>query len=108
MTLHEDTDRRPVKRGVKPSAVAQQTPPGGSMTIDVFCARNSISRSLFYTLIDDGIAPDLMRLGSIIRISTAAEAKWQRANEKRTKTLPTPPSPNRKAGPGRPKKSAAA
>jgi len=86
---------------------AQGPPSGGSMNIETFCQRNAISRSLFYTMVKKGIAPALMRLGGVVRISTAAEAAWQRAQEKRSKGLPMRHDVPARS-PGRPKKRTAA
>ena len=78
------------------------------MSVDTFCARNEISRSLFYTLVKQGHGPALMRLGGVLRISTEAERAWQRACEERTKALPMPPDRAEGShGRGRPKKRAA-
>ena len=71
-TLHEDSGRR-VR--ADETAIA----PGGAMSIDTFCERNEISRSFFYKMRRLGIGPAEMKLGSIIRISYAAEAAWLRA-----------------------------
>jgi hypothetical protein len=55
---------------------------GGSKTIDEFCRDNRISRSFYYIMRKDGVGPDEMRYGTIVRITRQAEAAWQQRGER--------------------------
>jgi hypothetical protein len=57
---------------------------GGSKTVDEFCRDNRISRSFYYKMRKAGIGPDEMRYGSIVRITHAAEARWQQRGESKS------------------------
>lgn len=50
-------------------------------SIDEFCARNSISRQLFYKLKPQGLMPKTFKLGARVLISREAAAAWRRARE---------------------------
>ena len=63
----------------------KSAPSGGSMTVDQFCARNSISRSAFYKLRRLGLGPDEMRYLNIVRITFEAEARWLQRGEQRAR-----------------------
>lgn len=69
--------------------IADALPPGGldrlvelvpekdSYSIDDFCARNSISRAMYYLLKAEGDAPKEMRFGTKVLISKEAAAEWR-------------------------------
>jgi hypothetical protein len=54
---------------------------GECLTIDEFCARNRISRGMYYKLRGKGKAPREMNIGARRAISPEAEADWRRAME---------------------------
>jgi predicted DNA-binding transcriptional regulator AlpA len=47
-----------------------------------FCDRHGISRSSWYNLVRDGIAPRVMRVGARVLISKEAVTDWRREREK--------------------------
>lgn len=49
-----------------------------------FCSAHSISRALFYLLLKDGRAPDVMKVGRRTLISTEAAAAWRKRMESET------------------------
>lgn len=55
-----------------------------AFSIQEFCWRNDISPPTYHKLKNAGLGPDEMRIGNVIRITTEAELKWQRA-----RTYPT-------------------
>jgi hypothetical protein len=52
-----------------------------AFSIEQFCWRHSISRSLFYLLLKTGEGPDLMRIGNRVLISRESAARWRKARE---------------------------
>jgi len=52
-----------------------------SFSIDEFCARNDISRSMFYLLKKGGKAPRVMSVGTRQIITKEAESDWHRQME---------------------------
>ena len=50
-------------------------------TINEFCVAHRISRSKFYQLIDAGLAPRTMRIGTKVLISHEAAADWRASLE---------------------------
>jgi len=52
-----------------------------SQSIDSFCSRNGISRSMFYKLLRAGTAPQTMKVGTRTLISAEAAAEWRRRME---------------------------
>jgi predicted DNA-binding transcriptional regulator AlpA len=50
-----------------------------------FCDRHGISRSGWYNLVRDGIAPRVMRVGARILISREAVVDWHREREQATR-----------------------
>jgi predicted DNA-binding transcriptional regulator AlpA len=52
-----------------------------AFSIEQFCARNSISRALFYKMRKAGTAPRLAYIGSKPIVSVEAERDWIRARE---------------------------
>jgi hypothetical protein len=50
-------------------------------TIDEFCVRNRLSRSMYYKLKRDGKAPREMNIGSRKAISPESENDWRRSME---------------------------
>jgi hypothetical protein len=58
----------------------------GSRAINEWCEDHRISRSMFYKLKKQGLAPDLMKLGKAVRITDDADARWQAAREAAAKT----------------------
>lgn len=59
------------------------TKPTGSYTIDEWCARHRTCRSNFYKLQREGNGPKTYRIGSVQRISEAADTEWVRDREAR-------------------------
>jgi hypothetical protein len=53
-------------------------------TIDEFCARNSISRPMFYKLKKQGKAPRLAYVGTKPLITDQSEKDWHREREAAT------------------------
>jgi predicted DNA-binding transcriptional regulator AlpA len=66
--------------GRKPADSADRA----AFSVDEFCARNGISRSLFYKLVRTGKGPATMRLGVRTLITGAAEAAWHRVMEQQS------------------------
>lgn len=56
-------------------------------TINEFCADSGISRSLFYKLAKQGMAPRLMKIGRRVCVSTEAYEDWRSQMEKQTDNL---------------------
>jgi len=52
-----------------------------AFTISEFCRRHGISRPTYFKERDLGRGPKEMRFGAVVRISSAAEAEWQRERE---------------------------
>lgn len=52
-----------------------------AQTIERFCARNGISRSMFYKLLNTGRGPQTMKVGTKTLISVEASAAWRRRME---------------------------
>ncbi len=52
-------------------------------SVDAFCARNGICKATFYNLKRKGLGPRIMKLGTVTRITEAAELDWQRQMEGR-------------------------
>lgn len=52
-----------------------------ALSIDEFCAAHGISRSMYYKLEKQGLAPRVMQVGSRQLISDEAGADWSRARE---------------------------
>jgi predicted DNA-binding transcriptional regulator AlpA len=57
-----------------------------AQTVCEFCDDNRISRSKFYQLIDQGIAPRIMRVGAKVLITAEAAAEWRAAREAASET----------------------
>lgn len=52
-----------------------------ALSIDEFCARHRISRTLFYKMKSEGLMPATFKLGTRVLISREAAAAWRRARE---------------------------
>jgi len=52
-----------------------------ALTVAQFCEAHSISRTSFYQLQKDGIAPATFRVGRRVLISKEAAAEWRAAME---------------------------
>jgi len=50
-------------------------------SVDEFCARHRISRTLFYKMKSEGLMPATFKLGTRVLISREAAAAWRRARE---------------------------
>ena len=61
--------------------VAESAGGESSNTIDEFCRSERISRSFFYVMQKEGWGPQLMYLGTSVRISAQARRDWQRERE---------------------------
>lgn len=59
-----------------------------SMTVDVFCERNSLGRTKFYQLLNTGRGPRLMDVGGMNCISVEAERDWRKQCEEVAATAP--------------------
>ena len=53
-----------------------------SFTIPEWCAHRKVSRSMFYKLESQGLAPTTYNVGTSRRISPDADAAWLRQREK--------------------------
>ena len=51
-------------------------------TLDEFLQRHRLSRSMFYKLRDQGLAPATFNIGNRVRISREAAAKWRKQRER--------------------------
>ncbi|MHC2618251.1 putative DNA-binding transcriptional regulator AlpA [Bradyrhizobium huanghuaihaiense] len=71
---------RPEVTGRKPSQSTTMID-ADALSIDEFCARHSISRTLFYKLRLQGLMPATFKLGTRVLISREAAAAWRRARE---------------------------
>jgi hypothetical protein len=67
-----------------------------SFTIPEWCAHRKVSRSMFYKLEGQGLAPATYSVGTSRRISPDADAAWLRQREK--ESAPTGMSPRKRAG----------
>jgi hypothetical protein len=67
-----------IAQAVQGAAVAPR-PERVAFSIQEFCWRNDISPPTYHKLKNAGLGPDEMRFGNVIRITTKAESKWQRA-----------------------------
>jgi hypothetical protein len=63
------------------SELVDQRAEQAAFTIHQFCARNTISLATFHKLARQGRGPRVMNLGRAVRISSQAEADWQRERE---------------------------
>jgi predicted DNA-binding transcriptional regulator AlpA len=52
-------------------------------SVKAFCERHGIARSTFYNLVARGAAPDLLRIGDLVRITPEAERDWQQRHTQR-------------------------
>jgi predicted DNA-binding transcriptional regulator AlpA len=59
-----------------------------AQTVAEFCDDNRISRSKFYQLIDQGIAPRIMRIGAKVLITSDAAAEWRAEREAASNPVP--------------------
>jgi hypothetical protein len=50
-------------------------------TVDEFCVAHRISRRKFYDLIEEGIGPRVMRIGTKVLITIEAAAAWRAERE---------------------------
>lgn len=50
-------------------------------SVDEFCTRHRISRTLFYKMKSEGLMPATFKLGTRVLISREAAAAWRRARE---------------------------
>lgn len=55
-----------------------------ALSVEAFCQVHAISRSSFYELKREGLAPRVMKIGRRTLISAEAAADWRRAMEKAT------------------------
>lgn len=56
-----------------------------SITIPEFCNQESISRAMFYKLNKQGLAPNVMKIGRLTRISVESANSWRKRMEILTK-----------------------
>jgi predicted DNA-binding transcriptional regulator AlpA len=59
-----------------------------ALTIDQFCDVEEISRSFFYKLESQGLAPKTYKLGRTRRISPSARAAWRAEREAASQAVP--------------------
>jgi hypothetical protein len=52
-----------------------------SFTLAAWCSHREVSRSMFYKLKDQGLAPRIHRIGDKILISSESDAEWLAARE---------------------------
>lgn len=55
-------------------------------SIEEFCQVHSFSRAKFYLLVNEGLAPTIMKVGRRVIISMEAAAAWRRMMEERSST----------------------
>jgi hypothetical protein len=53
-----------------------------SFTLDDWCRRNGISRSMFYVLKEQGKAPATFNIGRRVMVSKEANRAWRRQRER--------------------------
>jgi predicted DNA-binding transcriptional regulator AlpA len=58
-----------------------------SLTIPEFCNGESISKAMFYKLRKQGLAPDIMKIGRLTRISAESVNEWRKRMEKLAKEV---------------------
>lgn len=63
---------------------SNQSAPISAFDIKGFCAAHSMSRAHFYSLMNRGEGPRIMRVGRKVLISVEAAAEWRAAQEART------------------------
>lgn len=66
-------------------------------TVLEFCQAHRISRSLFYEMRKNGLAPKQMKVGSRTLISAEAAKEWRRAAEREPITIPRPHKDEKKS-----------
>jgi len=59
-----------------------KSPDDGTYTVNQFCKSHNISRSMFYKLLQQGLAPRLMEVGRRRMISFEAAADWRQQMER--------------------------
>jgi predicted DNA-binding transcriptional regulator AlpA len=47
-------------------------------SVDAFCNRYGFCRTSFYNMVKRGEAPDVLKVGGLVRITEEAEAEWLR------------------------------
>jgi hypothetical protein len=50
-------------------------------TIDEWCAAHRLSRRKYYDLVEQGISPRIMRIGTRVLVSVEAAAAWRAERE---------------------------
>ena len=79
------------------AAFADLCPERDAYSIEIFCRRHSISRTMYYALRDEGKGPDEFILRGRVLISKEAAAAWRKVREQDAKTEPRQTrTPNRK------------
>ena len=54
------------------------------LSVAAFCAQHSVSRSLFYRLLKDGLGPRLTKVSRRTLISSESAAEWRSRMERET------------------------
>jgi len=52
-----------------------------SLTVPEFCHNENISRAMFYKLRKQGMAPRIMKIGRLTRISIESATEWRKRME---------------------------
>jgi predicted DNA-binding transcriptional regulator AlpA len=55
-----------------------------SLTVDEWCERHRISRSMYYKLKSSGKGPRTMNIGAAVRITEEADREWVIVRERET------------------------
>ena len=63
------------------------------LSVAAFCAQHSVSRSLFYRLLKNGLGPRLTKISRRTLISAEAAAKWRAQMEWETEQPTRSPKP---------------
>ena len=86
MARGEVTGRKPRGRAVATANVPPpvRTPPTALFSIASFCVAHGISEAFFHKLREQGLGPDLMRVGSRVFITHEAAARWRAQREAAT------------------------
>jgi predicted DNA-binding transcriptional regulator AlpA len=56
-----------------------------SLSVPEFCHAEGFSKAMFYKLLKQGLAPQIMKIGRLTRISVEAAMEWRHRMEQLTK-----------------------
>jgi hypothetical protein len=80
MARRHNKARKPKQRKRQSKRPSRQ--PGYDYTIEEWCARRRLSRSMYNKLQTQGLGPRTLRTGRSVRITDKADADWQADRER--------------------------